>query len=96
MSTLLRTTLASLAVLAVSACASTSPTILKNGQQGLNIDCSGQAMSWDKCDEQARLECPAGYQTVATQGVPRRTGEVGLTDADLGNYQTRSLVVVCK
>ena len=96
MSTPLRTTLASLAVLAISACASTSPTILKNGQQGLNIDCSGQAMSWDKCDEQARLECPAGYHTVATQGVPRRSGEVGLTDADLGNYQTRSLVVVCK
>lgn len=96
MNTLLRTTLSCIAVLAVSACASTSPTILKNGQQGLNIDCSGQAMSWDKCDEQARLECPGGYQTVATQGVPRRASEAGLADADLGNYQTRSLVVICK
>ena len=96
MSLTLRTTLATLAVLAVSACASTSPTLLKNGQQGLNIDCSGQAMSWDKCDEQARLECPSGYKTVATQGLPRRAGDASLTDADLGVYQTRSLVVVCK
>ena len=96
MSTLRRTSMLLVGLLAVSACASTSPTILKNGQQGLNIDCSGQAMSWDKCDEQARLECPGGYQTVATQGVPRRANEAGLADADLGNYQTRSLVVICK
>ena len=53
-------------------------------------------MSWDKCDQQAHLECPGGYKTVATQGLPRRAGDASLTDADLGVYQTRSLVVVCK
>lgn len=96
MSLILRSALATFAVLAISACASTSPTILKDGQQGLSIDCSGQAMSWDHCYKEAETDCPAGYQTIATEGVPRPAADAKLVDADLGNYQTRSLVVVCK
>lgn len=96
MTLFLRHTLALIAAASLCACASTSPTILKNGQQGLNIDCSGQAISWDQCYQQAEVECPAGYQTIDTDGVPRPAADAKLVDADLGNFKTRSLTVVCK
>lgn len=50
--------LALIAVLALTGgCTTTSDTVLKNGEQGLAIDCSGEANSWASCYE--RLMRPA-------------------------------------
>ncbi len=45
--------LALTAVLALAGCTTTSDVYLKNGEQGLTIDCSGEANSWASCYEKA-------------------------------------------
>jgi hypothetical protein len=40
-----------IAVLALAGCTTTSDVYLKNGEQGLTIDCSGEANSWASCYE---------------------------------------------
>ena len=42
-----------IAVLALAGCATSQPTYLNNGEQGLSIDCSGEANSWATCYEKA-------------------------------------------
>ncbi|RMT83099.1 putative Lipoprotein [Pseudomonas savastanoi pv. nerii] len=46
--------------LGLTGCATASNTYLKNGRQGLSIDCSGEAMSWASCYEKADASC--GYR----------------------------------
>ena len=45
--------LALTAALALAGCTTASDTLLKNGEQGLTIDCSGEANSWASCYEKA-------------------------------------------
>lgn len=59
------------ALVALGGCATASNTYLNNGQKGLTIDCSGQALSWANCYEKAATSCPSGkYKTVGATGVP--------------------------
>lgn len=84
-------------VLVLTGCATASPTHLKNGQQGLNIDCSGEAMSWAKCYEKANDSCAGtGYEIVGTDGTARSEAEDQTLGMDVGNYKHRSVLVVCK
>ncbi len=54
-----------IAVLGLTGCATASNTYLKNGKQGLSIDCSGEAMSWASCYEKADASCAGtGYEIV--------------------------------
>lgn len=89
-------TLALIAVLALAGCATASPTYLKNGKQGLSIDCSGEALGWEKCYEKAATDCPAGYDIIGTDGTAQPAPADKTLGADIGNYKNRSVVVMCK
>jgi len=86
-----------LALLALAGCASTEQTVLANGQQGLAIDCSGEANSWAACYEKADASCAGtGYNIVGTDGTPSAKESDKTLGVDVGNYKSRSVVVVCK
>jgi hypothetical protein len=86
-----------IAVLGLTGCATAQNTYLKNGQQGLNIDCSGEAMSWAACYEKADASCAGtGYNIVSTNGTPQLKDDDKTLGVDVGNYKTRSVLVVCK
>ena len=89
--------LAVTAVLALTGCATASNTYLTNGEQGLSIDCSGEAGSWASCYEKAEASCAGtGYQIVSTQGTPAPKESDKTLGVDVGNYKSRSVIVVCK
>ncbi|MGF6668550.1 hypothetical protein DBR24_08970 [Pseudomonas sp. HMWF006] len=85
------------AVLALSGCATSETTYLNNGEQGLSIDCSGEANSWATCYEKADASCAGtGYRIVGTDGTPASKESDKTLGVDVGNYKNRSVVVVCK
>ncbi len=89
--------LAVTAVLALTGCATASNTYLANGEQGLSIDCSGEAGSWASCYEKADASCAGtGYRIVSTDGTPAPKESDKTLGVDVGNYKSRSVVVVCK
>ena len=89
--------LALTAVLALSGCATASNTYLANGEQGLTIDCSGEANSWASCYEKADASCAGtGYRIVGTEGTPSLKESEKTLGVDVGNFKSRSVVVVCK
>jgi hypothetical protein len=86
-----------LAVLALGGCATSETTYLNNGEQGLAIDCSGEANSWATCYEKADASCAGtGYRIVGTDGSPAPAESDKTLGVDVGNYKNRSVVVVCK
>ena len=93
----LKSLLSLLAVLTLAGCATSQPAYLKNGEQGLAIDCSGEANSWAMCYEKADASCAGtGYRIVGTDGTPAPTEDDKTLGVDVGNYKTRSVIVVCK
>ena len=85
-----------IAVAGLAGCATAQNTYLKNGEQALSIDCSGEAMSWAACYEKADASCAGtGYNIISSKGTPqaKESNELG---ADPGNYKTRSVLVMCK
>lgn len=89
--------LALTAVLALAGCTTTSDVYLKNGEQGLTVDCSGEANSWASCYEKADASCAGtGYRIVGTEGTPALSEDDKTLGKDVGNYKSRSVVVVCK
>ena len=93
----MKTLLALSTVLALAGCASVEDTYLANGEQGLTIDCSGEANSWASCYEKADASCAGtGYRIVGTQGTPQAKASDKTLGVDVGNYTRRSVVVVCK
>ena len=89
--------LALTAVLAIAGCTTASDTLLKNGEQGLTIDCSGEANSWASCYEKADASCAGtGYRIVGTNGTPALKESDKTLGQDVGNFKGRSVVVVCK
>lgn len=93
----MKTILALFAVLALTGCASAEKTYLDNGEQGLTIDCSGEANSWATCYEKADASCAGtGYRIVGTDGTPSTQESEKTLGVDVGNYKNRSVVVVCK
>ncbi|WP_432216749.1 hypothetical protein ACREYJ_14745 [Pseudomonas kribbensis] len=93
----LHRTLPLIALLALAGCATSETTYLNNGEQGLSIDCSGEANSWASCYEKADASCAGtGYRIVGTEGTPAPKESDKTLGVDVGNYKTRSVVVVCK
>jgi hypothetical protein len=92
----MRKPFALIAVLALAGCATASPTYLKDGQHGLSIDCSGEAMKWQQCYDKATSSCASGqYNVIDRNGVPVAADNQSMT-ADLGNYKNRNMVITCK
>ncbi|MGH8347833.1 MAG: hypothetical protein ACRES5_14895 [Pseudomonas sp.] len=86
-----------IAILALSACATSKETYLANGEHGLSIDCSGEANSWAACYEKAEASCAGtGYKIVGTDGTPALKESDKTLGADVGNYKSRNVVVMCK
>lgn len=86
-----------IAILALSGCATSEKTVLNNGEQGLAIDCSGEANSWATCYEKADASCAGtGYRIVGTDGTPSTKESDKTLGVDVGNFKNRSVVVVCK
>ncbi|TWC17599.1 hypothetical protein FBY06_11723 [Pseudomonas sp. SJZ085] len=93
----MKTYLALFTVLALAGCASTENTYLANGEQGLTIDCSGEANSWAACYEKADASCAGtGYRIVGTDGTPQANESDKTLGVNVGNFTSRSVVVVCK
>jgi hypothetical protein len=93
----LKSLLSLLAVLTLAGCATSRPAYLNNGEQGLAIDCSGEANSWAMCYEKADASCAGtGYRIVGTDGTPAPTEDDKTLGVDVGNYKNRSVIVVCK
>ncbi|POF43559.1 hypothetical protein B0D71_01730 [Pseudomonas laurylsulfativorans] len=86
-----------IAILALTGCATSKETYLANGEQGLSIDCSGEANSWAACYEKADASCAGtGYKIVGTDGTPALKQSDQTLGADVGNYKSRNVVVICK
>ena len=86
-----------IAVLGLTGCATAENTYMKDGKQGLSIDCSGEAMSWAACYEKADASCAGtGYNIISTDGTPQPKESDKTLGVDVGNYKTRSLLVSCK
>lgn len=85
------------AVVALSGCAVSHKTVMPDGRQGLSINCSGTAMSWNNCYEKAGEQCPHGYDIISKDGDGGNAmagGGSGFWAA--GSANTRSLMVTCK
>lgn len=84
-------------LLTLGGCATASNTYLPDGQQGLSIDCSGEAMSWGKCYEKADASCAGtGYTIVGTDGSSAVKESEKTMGADVGNFTSRTIIVMCK
>lgn len=84
-------------VLSLTGCATAQNTYLKNGKQALNVDCSGEAMSWAACYEKADASCAGtGYNIISTDGTPQPKETDKTLGVDVGNYKTRNVLVMCK
>ncbi|NBA96691.1 hypothetical protein [Pseudomonas sp. R5(2019)] len=89
--------LALLVVLSLTGCATASTTYLNDGKPGLQIDCSGEAMSWESCYDKAQASCaPHSYDIIGTDGTPALKESDKTLGQDVGNYKSRSLVVQCR
>lgn len=84
-------------LLSLGGCATASNTYLPDGQQGLSIDCSGEAMSWGKCYEKADASCAGtGYTIVGTDGSSAVKDSEKTMGVDVGNFTSRTIVLMCK
>lgn len=89
--------LALFALILLGGCATSSSTYLVNGEQGLSIDCSGEVMSWAQCYELADASCAGtGYTIVGTSGSPAVQESDKTLGLDVGNFKSRTIVVICK
>lgn len=82
-------------LLALNGCATVNPTITKDGDQALSIDCSGQALKWQHCYEKATQSCPSGYDVVGKKGRADAAPDDRVLGMEPGDYAYRSLVVTC-
>jgi hypothetical protein len=87
----------SMTLATLNGCATAEMKYLNNGQQGLAIDCSGEVNSWAACYEKAEASCAGtGYNIIGTDGTPSLKESDKTLGADVGNFKSRSVVVVCK
>ena len=85
------------AAIALSGCAIAHHTVMPDGRQGLSINCSGSAMSWNQCYEKAGDSCPHGYDVVTKDGDGGNAtagGNGTFFAASAAN--TRSMMISCK
>ncbi len=90
-------TVAVVAALALSSCATAKKTYTSDGREGYTITCSGQALSWGECYQKAGEICGnKGYDTLSQSGDQGSTVVANQFGLYGGAVITRSLVVACK
>lgn len=80
----------------LSGCAVSHQTVMPDGRQGLSINCSGSAMTWNQCYEKAGEQCPHGYDIVSKDGDNAAMAGGGNGAWAASSATTRSLMVACK
>ena len=73
-------------------CASATQTVMPDGKAGYSVDCSGSAVSMNKCYEKAAQVCPLGY-TIHTQD---ESGGWVATTSFAGSTSLKGIMVTCK
>jgi len=81
---------------ALSGCAIAHQTVMPDGRQGLSINCSGAAQTWNSCYEKAGEQCPHGYDIVGKDGDGVAGFGAGNGWAAGSASATRTLLVACK
>lgn len=83
-------------VVLLSGCAVAHKTVLPDGRQGLSINCSGAAQTWNGCYEKAGEQCPHGYDVLGKDGDTVAGFGAGNGWAAGNASNTRSMLIACK
>jgi hypothetical protein len=73
-------------------CASATQTVMPSGRQGYSIDCSGSAVSMNRCYEKAAQKCPHGYEIFMKD----ESGGWLATQTYAGSTSLKGIMVACK
>jgi hypothetical protein len=73
-------------------CATSTQTVMPDGKQGYSIDCSGSAVSMNKCYEKAASVCPLGY-VIHTKD---ESGGWLATNSFAGSTSLKGIMVTCR
>ena len=83
--------------LIASACATSRQAYTPDGKKGYTIDCSGSALNWGMCYEEAGRLCKEkGYDVLAKEGDRNSTVAGSSQFFGGGTFNSRSMLVVCK
>jgi len=84
------------AVLALMGCSTNTKTHAVRGVSGIEVDCSGLGLGWDKCQKRAAKECKGqGYKVVARSDDAREEDYFPFGFNPAG-YLTRTMLVICR
>lgn len=73
-------------------CATATQTVMPDGKHGYSVDCSGSAVSMNKCYEKAAHVCPLGYNIYT-----KDASEGWLaTNSFAGSTSLKGIMVTCK
>ena len=92
----MKTLVVVMAVLALAGCATSARTHAMRGVSGIEIDCSGLGLGWERCQKRAAKECKgAGYKVVARSDDAKEEEDFffGFNPAGL---VTRTMLVICR
>lgn len=73
-------------------CATANQTVMPDGRPGYSIECSGTAVSMNKCYEKAAQHCPLGYEILTKD----ESGGWVATTSFAGSTSTKGILVACK
>lgn len=73
-------------------CATANQTVMPDGRAGYSVECSGTAVSMNKCYEKAAEYCPLGYEILSKD----ESGGWVATTSFAGSTSTKGIMVACK
>lgn len=83
-------------VLVLMGCSTNAKTHAVRGVSGIEVDCSGLGLGWDKCQKRAAKECKGrGYKIVARSDDVREEDYFPFGFNPAG-YLTRTMLVICR
>jgi hypothetical protein len=83
-------------VLVLMGCTTNAKTHAVRGVSGIEVDCSGLGLGWEKCQKRAAKECKGqGYKVVARSDDAREEDYFPFGFNPAG-YLTRTILVICR
>jgi hypothetical protein len=79
-------------IVSLLGCATAKQTVMPDGRQGYSIDCSGSAVSMNKCYEKAAQHCPLGYEILTKD----ESGGWLATTTFAGSTSLKGIMIACK